>query len=123
MLPAKVDASSAGWIARRGAVRKRAEEILDMVGLRERLKHRPKELSGGERQRVAIARALINSPRILMADEPTGNLDSATGRQIMDVLHEFNRRGQTLLMVTHDHSLAKETSRILHLKDGRLVGA
>ena len=121
LLPAKVNASVAQWIFRRSAQRKKAEEILDAIGLSERLKHRPSELSGGERQRVAIARALMNHPKILLADEPTGNLDSATGRQIMDVLKGWNRKNnQTLLMVTHDMALAGDADKILTLKDGRL---
>ena len=98
----------------------RADELLDRLGLKDRLQHRPKELSGGERQRVAIARALINSPKILLADEPTGNLDSKTGRRIMELLKTFNQAGQTIVMVTHDTDLAAAASRILHLRDGRL---
>jgi ABC-type lipoprotein export system ATPase subunit len=122
MLPAKVNSSLAGWISRRGGARRRAMEILDRLGLKDRLKHRPKELSGGERQRVAIARALMNAPKLLLADEPTGNLDSRTGRQIMEVLKHFNKEGkQTILMVTHDASLADQTNRIIHLRDGRLA--
>ncbi len=102
-------------------MRDRAAGTLQAVGLAERLKHRPKELSGGERQRVAIARALMNRPKILLVDEPTGNLDSKTGKQIMNVLKDCNRqRGQTILMVTHDTSLAGEADRILELRDGRL---
>jgi len=121
LLPAMVDCSLLGWPAGRRAARKQAMEIIDRVGLRDRLRHRPKELSGGERQRVAIARALMNRPRVLLADEPTGNLDSATGREIMELLKDCNRRdGQTILMVTHDASLADQADRILHLRDGRL---
>ncbi len=121
LLPARVDASTLEWVSRRSAMRDRAAEILQAVGLAERLRHRPKELSGGERQRVAIARALMNRPKILLVDEPTGNLDSKTGRQIMNLLKDCNRqRGQTILMVTHDTSLAGEADRILELRDGRL---
>jgi lipoprotein-releasing system ATP-binding protein len=121
LLPGKVDVSTLGWFPCRAARRKNAMGILDQMGLADRLKHRPKELSGGERQRVAIARALINSPKIVLADEPTGNLDSKTGKTIMDILEQFNRQtGQTLLMVTHDASLAQRANRILHLTDGRL---
>lgn len=121
LLPAMVDSSVLGWPGRRGGARRRAKKLLDELGLSKRLTHRPKELSGGERQRVAIARALINSPRILLADEPTGNLDSKTGQQIMDVLRKFNTTsGQTILMVTHDRDLAGQANRILHLTDGRL---
>jgi len=121
LMPAKVDASAIGWLSRRRRMRRRAAEILDRLGLADRIKHRPKELSGGERQRVAIARALVNDPKVLLADEPTGNLDSKTGQQIMDVLEIFNRQGQTLLMVTHDQQLAARAHRILHLRDGRLA--
>jgi ABC-type lipoprotein export system ATPase subunit len=121
LLPAKVDASIAGWLSRRSPARKRALEIVERLGLKERLRHRPRELSGGERQRVAIARALINDPKVLLADEPTGNLDSKTGRQILDVLKEYNRQAtQTILMVTHDLSLAEQADRVVHLRDGRL---
>lgn len=121
LLPAKVDASAVEWVSRRSAMRDRAAGTLQAVGLAERLRHRPKELSGGERQRVAIARALMNRPKILLVDEPTGNLDSKTGKQIMNVLKDCNRqRGQTILMVTHDTSLAGEADRILELRDGRL---
>jgi ABC-type lipoprotein export system ATPase subunit len=123
LLPGKVDSSVIGWFARRNGLRKRAAEILARLGLQERLRHRPKELSGGERQRVAIARALINRPKLLLADEPTGNLDSKTGKQIMDVLKQVNREtGQTILLVTHDASLAEQTDRILRLRDGKLDG-
>jgi putative ABC transport system ATP-binding protein len=102
--------------------RKRAVELLESLGLGERLKHKPKELSGGERQRVAIARALMNHPKILLADEPTGNLDSRTGNQIMEVLLRTNReQGQTILMVTHDQSLAGQAHQIMHLRDGKMV--
>ena len=121
LLPGMVDASTLAWATGRRQARKRAMEILDRVGLTERLRHRPKELSGGERQRVAIARALVNRPQVVLADEPTGNLDSATGREILDLLTDCNRReGQTLLMVTHDDSIAQRAGRILHLRDGRL---
>lgn len=109
--------------AKKGELRGRAEELLTRFGLGERLKHRPNQLSGGERQRVAIARALMNRPKVLFADEPTGNLDAETGRQIMDVLEGLHReQGQTILMVTHDRALAREADRVLLLKEGRLVG-
>jgi putative ABC transport system ATP-binding protein len=99
----------------------RAGALLAEVGLAERAHHYPVQLSGGEQQRVAVARALARRPPLLLADEPTGNLDSATGKQIMDVLKEFNTvRGQTILMVTHDSSLAAQADRILKLKDGRM---
>jgi lipoprotein-releasing system ATP-binding protein len=121
LLPAKVDSSVPGWLSRRGEHRARAVEALGQVGLKERLRHRPKELSGGERQRVAIARALMNRPRFLLADEPTGNLDSKTGRQIMKVLRKVSEKvRQTVVMVTHDAGLARQADRVLHLADGRL---
>ena len=88
----------------------------------DRLKHRPKELSGGERQRVALARALVNHPKVLLADEPTGNLDVRTGQEILAVLKRFNaEHGQTLVMVTHDVELAGQADRVVHLADGRLA--
>jgi len=120
MIPAKVDYSTIGWIGRRRQAKTQALELLERLGLKDRLKHRPNELSGGERQRVAIARALINKPKILLADEPTGNLDSKTGRQIMKLLKTFNDAGQTIVMVTHDQGLAAAATRIIHLRDGRL---
>ena len=120
LMPAKVNASVLGWLSRRRKLTRQAVEILDRLGLADRLKHRPKELSGGERQRVAIARALVNRPKVILADEPTGNLDSKTGRHIMEVLEDLNRQEQTLLMVTHDHALASKAHRVLHLRDGRL---
>lgn len=108
------------WGQRR-ALRERAEEIAQKVGLAHRLKHKPSELSGGEMQRAAIARALINQPKILLADEPTGNLDSQTGREIMDLLHQLNQdEDLTVVMVTHDDALAQEAHRILRLNEGRM---
>jgi lipoprotein-releasing system ATP-binding protein len=122
LLPAQVDSSILGWPSRRSALRRRACEVLDRMGLAPRLKHRPKELSGGERQRVAIARALMNGPKILLADEPTGNLDSKTGGQILDLLRQFHlQQGQTLIMVTHDPELTKQADRVLHIRDGRIA--
>ena len=91
-------------------------------GHAERLKHKSYQLSGGERQRVAITRALINSPRLLLADEPTGNLDSETGNGILDALEEFSRDGQTIVMVTHDDRIAARAHRIVRLADGRITG-
>jgi len=124
LISAKVDSSTVQWFSRRGQARKRARELLGELGLGQRLKHRPKELSGGERQRVAIARALMNSPKLLLADEPTGNLDSKAGRQIMKLLRRYNQaHGQTIVMVTHDHALADEADRYVVLKDGQLAGS
>lgn len=121
LLPTKVNCSVLAWPGRRGAAHARAAELLDRMGLSHRLRHRPSELSGGERQRVAIARAMINRPSLLLADEPTGNLDSKTGKQILDVMREFHKElKQTVLMVTHDSSIAALADRVLHLRDGRL---
>ncbi len=101
---------------------RRIEEALDIVGIRERAKARPNQLSGGQQQRVAIARALVNRPAILLADEPTGNLDSATSEEIMRSLQNLNReKGLTLVMVTHEHDIAAYASRVIHMKDGQIL--
>ena len=97
---------------------KRAEEVMASVGLAERMHHRPKELSGVQRQRVAIARALVNHPSIILADEPTGNLDSKTSLEIMDLFEELHRRGNTIIIVTHEPDIAARAKRIVRLKDG-----
>lgn len=99
---------------------KRASELLEMLGLEGRMSHKPAELSGGQRQRVAIARALVNEPEILLADEPTGNLDSKTGQEIMQIFNNLHNEGRTILMVTHDQALAQNCDRIIRLKDGRI---
>ena len=98
--------------------RRRAEELLTAVGLAKRLEHRPLQLSGGERQRVAIARALANEPDVILADEPTGNLDSQTGREIAKLLEDLNRAGQTIVMVTHNLEVARRASRLFLMRDG-----
>jgi putative ABC transport system ATP-binding protein len=97
---------------------RRAREILDLVGLGERAEHKPSELSGGERQRVAIARALANDPRIIFADEPTGNLDSKSGEEIINLLMRLNKKGYTIIIVTHDINIARHAKKIIHIKDG-----
>jgi putative ABC transport system ATP-binding protein len=103
-----------------GARRKKAEECLEAVGLGDRKRHMPAQLSGGQRQRVAIARALANDPSIIIADEPTGNLDSQRGAEIMDLLVALNKRGITLIIITHDMNVAKQASRIISICDGKL---
>jgi lipoprotein-releasing system ATP-binding protein len=122
LLPAMIRTRLAAWPFTRWAERARALEVLKDMGLAQRAHHLPRELSGGERQRAAIARALVHRPRVLFADEPTGNLDSATGAEIMRVLERLNRQeGLTVVMVTHDASIAERADRVLHLADGKLL--
>lgn len=102
---------------------KRAAELLEVVGMKERMSHTPDELSGGQKQRVAIARAMANDPAIILADEPTGALDSKTGRTVMDLFHELNRsQGKTIVLITHSTGLAEETDRIITISDGTITG-
>ncbi len=124
MLAPEIEFSSLAFRHHAADVRGRAIDLLTQLGMGHRLYHRTSQLSGGERQRVAIARALMNRPAVLFADEPTGNLDTETGRQIMDLLEALHRdQGQTIVMVTHDRSLAREADRVLVLKDGKLEPA
>jgi lipoprotein-releasing system ATP-binding protein len=120
ILPAMVSRSVMGWLLTRRAAKKRATELLEQLGLKERVRHKPYQLSGGERQRAAIGRALMNQPRLLLADEPTGNLDSATGNGILTVFEQLNRAGQTIVMVTHDERIAARAQRVITLEDGKI---
>jgi putative ABC transport system ATP-binding protein len=107
--------------ARQTETHRPALAALERVGLLDRARHRPSELSGGERQRVAIARAIVNNPSLLFADEPTGNLDTKTGEQIMDIFHDLHRSGVTIILVTHELNIAAQAQRIIKMRDGRIV--
>jgi len=120
ILPAMVSRTVVGWILTRRAAKERATELLGQLGLKERVRHKPYQLSGGERQRAAIGRALMNQPRLLLADEPTGNLDSMTGNGILTVFEQLNRAGQTIVMVTHDERIAARAQRVITLEDGKI---
>jgi lipoprotein-releasing system ATP-binding protein len=123
ILPGMVGVSRMRYYAIRSELRSRAASLLDSFGLSHRLKHRPRELSGGERQRAAIARALVNQPRVLLADEPTGNLDENTGAEILSLIEQQHRDGLTIIMVTHDRAIANRADRIVELHDGRVSGS
>ncbi len=121
MIPQMIKHSTLSWLRHRQPLRRRAIQLLEQVGLGQRLKHRPCELSGGEMQRAAIARALINQPQVLLADEPTGNLDAGTGGEIVQLLRDLNRRdGLTIIMVTHNLEIVTETDRVVRLVAGQV---
>src|SRR5439155_19762027 len=121
LVPHMIAHSLWSWLGQRRALRRRGQELLDRVGLGHRLRHRPRELSGGEMQRAAIARALVNQPRILLADEPTGNLDAANGKEVIRLLRDLNRQdGLTIIMVTHNLDLVAGTDRVVRLVEGRV---
>jgi lipoprotein-releasing system ATP-binding protein len=124
LMPELIGSTVLGWLWRRRDARRRATDLLERVGLGERLHHRPRELSGGEMQRAAIARALMSRPRVLLADEPTGNLDEERGGEIVALLRDLNRReGLTIIMVTHNMDLVAPTDRVVRLVKGRVEGA
>lgn len=121
LVPGMIGHSVSDWFWHRRAMRKRANELLERVGLSHRLRHKPRELSGGEMQRAAFARALINKPRVLLADEPTGNLDTASGAEVIRLLRDLNRAdGLTIIMVTHNLDIVSETDRVVRLVEGRV---
>jgi lipoprotein-releasing system ATP-binding protein len=120
-MPRMITHSVRSWLWNRRSLRKQATELLERVGLGHRLGHRPRELSGGEMQRAAIARALVNQPRVLLADEPTGNLDSGNGAQIVQLLRDLNRHERlTIVMVTHNLDIVHDTDRVVRLVAGRV---
>jgi lipoprotein-releasing system ATP-binding protein len=121
LVPQMIAHSVFGWLRQRHPLRQRAMALLERVGLAHRLKHRPRELSGGEMQRTAIARALINDPRVLLADEPTGNLDAASGAEVVTLLRDLNHQeGLTIIMVTHNLDIVAETDRVVRLVSGQV---
>jgi lipoprotein-releasing system ATP-binding protein len=120
-MPVLIGSTVGTWLGRARDFEAQAKDILVRLGLEKRFFHLPGQLSGGERQRVAIARAIINNPVVLFADEPTGNLDAGTGKQIFQILLDLNRAGQTIIMVTHDTELAAQTHRIVKLHDGKVA--
>jgi lipoprotein-releasing system ATP-binding protein len=121
MMPALVGSTFMNWWGTRKEAKRRATEVLERVGLKHRLKHKPRELSGGEMQRCAIARALVSGPRVLFADEPTGNLDTVSGEEIVKLLRSMNReQGVTILMVTHNLELVRHTDRVVRMVGGKL---
>ncbi|NIL96386.1 MAG: ATP-binding cassette domain-containing protein, partial [Planctomycetales bacterium] len=121
LAPLMIGHTTWGYLRNRGALHGQAKELLKLVGLGHRLKHKPRELSGGEMQRTAIARALINQPQVLLADEPTGNLDHATGQEILQILRSLNaQQNLTIVMVTHDDQIAGQADRQVRLVEGRI---
>ncbi len=123
LLPLAYHRGGGGGTPSRGEARARAWRVLESVGLKDRAGHRPAELSGGQRQRVAVARALINEPKLILADEPTGNLDTVMAGNIMDLFADLNRQGRTVVVVTHDLEIARRTRRSIRVRDGRVVDA
>ena len=121
MLPLVYKRSTNGGSLSQGERKEQAMTALEAVGLADRAHHEPMELSGGQRQRVAIARALVNDPALILADEPTGNLDTQTGEEIMVLMHELHARGRTIVMVTHEEYIARQTGRTIMLKDGKIA--
>ncbi len=118
MMPLMIESSVLGWMGRKKQAQQRVSQLISELGLQKQARHRPATLSGGERQKTALARALVQNPKLLLADEPTGNLDSASGQNIMNLLKKLNQKGQTIIMVTHDPNIAGMADRCVHLQDG-----